>query len=132
MKLRVVVLIAIALWMSGCQTQNPATTQPVTFTPARTLSLSTETITAAMNTVSTARDDGLLTQADIDPYEPVVDTAIALRNTAEKDLRAGNVSNVQSEINQIDAVLAQLQPLLSKVAAKQAAKKPATTQPSKG
>jgi hypothetical protein len=92
--------------------------------PARELSLATETLTATLNGIATARDVGLIAQTDINQYKPAIDGALAVRAQAEKDLRAGNVTNSQSAVSQIQALLIQLEPLLVKIADKKA-----TTQP---
>jgi len=119
------ILLAFTLFLSGCPVQHSPTTQPVTYTPAQTLILGTDTLTATLNGIADARDLGLVTQTEVNSYKPVIDALIAVRNQAEKDLRAGNVTDAQSYLNQYQAGLNQLAPLLAKIAAK----KQATTQP---
>jgi hypothetical protein len=113
------ILSLTVLSLTGCPVQHPPTTQPVTVTPARLLAVTTESLTASLNTLATARDLGLLTQDELNTYRPVVDAAIAARNAAERDIRAGNVSNVQGALDQVQAALIQLEPLIAKAAKKQ-------------
>lgn len=111
-------ILALCLFLVGCQVQSTPTTQPVAITPAQVLSASTQTLAAALNTASTARDLGIITQADMNAAKSAVDAAYSARNTAERDLRAGNVSNLQSDLNQVQSALVQLEPLLAKAGKK--------------
>lgn len=120
----IMLLTACLTLVPGCPVQQTPTTQPVTVTPARLLSATTESLTATLNTLATARDLGLVTQAELNTYKPAIDAAYAARNAAERDIRAGNVTNVQGQLDQVQAALVQLQPLLAKAAAKKAATQP--------
>lgn len=122
---RLALALCLTLFLAGCPVNRPATTQPATYTPAQTLILGTDTLTATLNGIADARDLGLITQADVNQYKPVIDAVIAVRNQAERDLRAGNVTDAESYLKQYQAGLDKLGPLLAKIAAK----KQATTQP---
>jgi hypothetical protein len=111
--LAVLVVCCLSFAAAGCPVQHAApTTQPVTATPVRLLSAYTESLTAALNSAATARDLGLVSQAELDKYRPAVDAAYAARNAAERDIRAGNVTNLQGDLNQVQAALTRLRPLL--------------------
>ncbi len=121
---RLTLALSLLVMLAGCKVQNTPTTQPTTYTPAQTLILGTDTLTATLNAVADARDLGLITQADVDQYKPVIDGILAVRAQAEKDLRAGNVTDAESYMKQYQAALDKLAPLLAKIAVK----KLATTQ----
>jgi PBP1b-binding outer membrane lipoprotein LpoB len=117
---RIALALCLTLFLAGCAVNRAPTTQPVTYTPAQTLILGTDTLTVTLNGIANARDLGLITQAEVNSYKPAVDALIAVRNQAEKDLRAGNVTDAESYLKQYQAGLNQLGPLLAEIAAKKA------------
>jgi hypothetical protein len=121
--MRPLILLTVLL-CAGCavQTAAPSTQPSATPTAAQQLSLYTETITEGLTSIANARDVGLIPQATIDAYKPAVDGVIAQRNVAERDLRSGNVTNAQSDVNQLEAALGKIAPLLTQINAAQAAK----------
>ncbi len=120
---RLTFVLAVAIACTNCGNKQPApTTQPTLLeTVAQnvtTLRAVTATATTTLNTLSDARDRGIITQADMNAAKPVIDALYAARNQAERDLRAGNTSAADSARKQLLAALGELAPLLEHIAAK--------------
>jgi hypothetical protein len=123
MKKRILIGLFIAAVSLGCACgisacnlfAPPATTQPSAPDARQKLTAVTESATFILNGIADARDAGLIKQADIDKYKAIVDAFVAAKNKANQQLKSTDTSGDQAALEQVNAALAELQPLLQTI-----------------
>jgi hypothetical protein len=95
--------LALLLFGSGCQS-----------TPQQTVRKLNDVVAEAYDTISDARDRGLVTQAEVDQHKPVYDAIDAALDAAGAAVRAGDDKGYAAAVNAVYAGLGKLQPLLEK------------------
>lgn len=92
--------------------------------PTQRLRVATVSATFTLNTIANARDAGLITQAEIDPYKPAVEAFIVAQAEAERELKAGQTDTAQNTLAQVEAAAVPLMPLLNLIDARKKGKPP--------
>jgi hypothetical protein len=94
--------LALLLFGSGCHG------------PERVVRNLNDVVAEAYDTISDARDRGLVTQAEIDQHKPVYDAIDSALDAAGAAVRAGDDKGYRAAVDAAYASLSKLQPLLEK------------------
>lgn len=104
----------LTLPLTGCPTGNPgAITTASPIDSGARLQQVIATATFTLNSISNARDAGLITQAEIDKFKPAVDAFFAAKSAAVKEYKSGDTATFSNAISQVTAAAGQLAPLLT-------------------
>lgn len=109
-----IIVTAAALLMAGCTTRYVRSDGSDVPLAEATLIRANDAVTAAYSLIGRARDAGLITQAEVDGYRPVIDTLNSTLDAAGAALRAGDEQGVQRWTDAARLALKRLEPLLTK------------------